>query len=172
VLDLADTPTVLVIDDSTWSVIALAKQAPPPSEKDKFSILPPPRPPEPDVSVAIVKSKSGIAAAVTRASAPNPDAWRERTRAAYVDEIERGVSSIAGYKRVKRVVSKVNGVPAMDLEFTRTVDGKRETVVARFLFWRTYTLTLAASGTKDAMRRDRKKLDQLIKRFGPPTLVQ
>jgi hypothetical protein len=69
-------------------------------------------------------------------------------------------------------VQKVKGLPTMDLELTRVVEGRRETVAMRFLFFRTYTLTLAASGTRDAMKRDRKALDRLISRFAPANPVQ
>lgn len=91
--------------------------------------------------VAAYRTDTGLVLAVTRAQVPNPDAWRATTRQAYVDEIERGVSSrIRGYKRLARTLADVHGIPAFDLE-ARRADGA--TIVLRVLLFRTYALTVA-----------------------------
>ena len=148
VIDLPETPAELVLATG-WTEVAL--------------------PEIPNKPVAAYRSPAGIAVVITRAGLHNPEAWSERKRGAYVDEVEKGVSAAAGgYQRKKRTVLKVSGVPAADIELSRLVDGVREDVVIRFLFFRTYTLTLAASGPRAAMRKDRAALDALVRRFGPP----
>jgi len=91
--------------------------------------------------VAAYRTESGLVLAVTRARVPNIDAWRAKTRDAYVDEIERGVTArIPGYKRLARTLGDANGVPVLDLE-ARRKDGA--TIVIRVLLYRTYALALA-----------------------------
>lgn len=89
------------------------------------------------------KHPSGSLLVVTRTDAPNPDAWSDtaKTREAYADAIERGLAkSIEGYKRTRRKLAKANGVPALDIEATRTGGA---TVIVRALLFHTYGLTLA-----------------------------
>jgi hypothetical protein len=91
--------------------------------------------------VAAYRTDGGLVLAITRAQVPNPDAWRAKTRVAYADEIERGVTSrIRGYKRLVRELGEVQGIPALDLE-ARRADGV--TIVLRVLLFRTYALTVA-----------------------------
>ena len=54
--------------------------------------------------VAGYRSDRGAILAVTRAQVPNPDAWRSRTRAAYVDQVERGIGRASCRERVLRLV--------------------------------------------------------------------
>ncbi|HEY5937083.1 MAG TPA: hypothetical protein VIU61_20675, partial [Kofleriaceae bacterium] len=62
----------------------------------------------------------GTLLAVTRAAVPNPEAWRAKTRDAYLEQIERGVlASIRDAKKLARQASSANGVPALDLEVRR-----------------------------------------------------
>ena len=91
--------------------------------------------------VAAYRTERGLVLAITRAQVPNIDAWRSKTREAYADEIERGVTSrIPGYRRISRALRDVQGVPALDLE-ARRKDGT--TIVIRILLFRTYALALA-----------------------------
>jgi len=91
--------------------------------------------------VAAYRTESGLVLAITRARVPNIDAWRAKTRDAYVDEIERGVTAkVPGYKRVSRTLGDANGVPVLDLEAKRSGGA---TVVIRVLLYRTYALALA-----------------------------
>ena len=91
--------------------------------------------------VAAYRADGGLVLAITRARVPNIDAWRSKTRDAYVDEIERGVAAkVPGYKRVSRSIGDANGVPVLDLEAKRTGGA---TVVIRVLLYRTYALALA-----------------------------
>jgi hypothetical protein len=97
--------------------------------------------------VMAYKGPAGQLLAITRAQVPNPDAWRSKTRDAYVDEIERGIASkIAGYKRTARTIGDARGVPALDLE-ARRKDGAR--LVIRVLLFRTYALALAIEVPRD-----------------------
>jgi hypothetical protein len=124
--------------------------------------------PIPDVvakPVVAYESPAGAHVVITRAGAHNPLAWAERTRTKYADQVEAGVTAATeGYQRKKRSIQKVNGVPTMDLEISRLVDGERETVKMRFVFFRTYTLTLAAT----APAKDRSTVDAILASFGPP----
>jgi len=98
--------------------------------------------------VAAYRTDSGLVLAITRAQVPNPDAWRAKTREAYADEIERGVTSrIRGYKRLARVLGDAQGVPTLDLE-VRRADGA--TIVLRVLLFRTYALTVAIECPRNA----------------------
>jgi hypothetical protein len=143
-IDLPDTPAEITVPGS-WKVSAL-----------------------PDVEgkpVAAYESNAGGRVVITRANAHNPEAWLQRTRTRYADAVEAGVAKATeGYKRKTRTVQKVNGVPCMDLEISRTVDGVKEDVVLRFVFFRTYTLTAAAIGPK----KDRAAITAILRSFGPP----
>ncbi|MBA3452768.1 MAG: hypothetical protein H0T42_06745, partial [Deltaproteobacteria bacterium] len=98
--------------------------------------------------VAAYTSELGYALAITRAQVPNIDAWRAKTREAYVTEIERGVTErIPGYRRIARTIGDVHGVPTLDLE-ARRKDGA--TIVVRILLFRTYALALAIECTRKA----------------------
>jgi len=91
--------------------------------------------------VVAYKTDAGATLAVIRAQVPNPDAWRSKTRDAYVDLVERGIRErVPGYRRLARKVSEAHEVPAVDLEARR--DGGA-TLVFRVLLFRTYALTLA-----------------------------
>lgn len=91
--------------------------------------------------IAAYQTRAGAALAITRAPVPNPDAWRTKTRAAYIDQIERGLAAATpGYRRLQRTVSEVAGVPTLDLE-ARRADGTQ--LVIRILLFRTYALALA-----------------------------
>jgi hypothetical protein len=85
-----------------------------------------------------------LALIVLRFDAPNPRAWRDKTRAAYLDEIEAGLlaacpadSRCRGLKRVKRSVSQSEAVPLMDLHLRDAAGAQR---LYRFLFFRTYAI--------------------------------
>lgn len=114
---------------------------------------------------ALVAAYRGPAAllAVTRAPVPNTDAWRAKTRDAYVDQIERGIAaSIRGYRRIARRIGEPGGVPAVDLEATR---GDGALVIVRVLMFRTYALCLAievAPGAEPAAAR------AIATAFAPP----
>ena len=148
VIDLPETPAEIVLPTG-WTELPLPEVANKP--------------------VAAYRSPAGVSVVITRAGLHNPEAWSERKRGAYVDQVEAGVSAAAdGYQRKKRTILKVQGVPAADLELSRKVDGAREDVLMRFLFFRTYTLTLAATGSREQLRKDRTALEAVVRRFGPP----
>lgn len=98
--------------------------------------------------VAAFRGPHGVVAAVTRAPVANPDAWRSKTRAAYLARIERGaVAASPGQRVVKRHAGTVGRVPALDLELRRA-DGTR--VVIRVLAYRTHTIAVAVAAPPDA----------------------
>ena len=104
-----------------------------------------------------------IVLAITRAQVPNPDAWRSKTRDAYVDEIERGVAArIPGYRRLSRSLGDANGVPALDVE-ARRKDGA--TIVIRILLYRTFALALALEVPRTS---DVASARTIAKSFAPP----
>jgi hypothetical protein len=91
--------------------------------------------------VAAYRSPSGLVLAITRAQVPNFDAWRDQTRVAYADQIERGaIGAAPGQRKLARKLRDAGGVPALDLELRRA-DGT--TLVLRMLLFRSYTLALA-----------------------------
>jgi len=93
----------------------------------------------------------GLHAAITRVAFPNPRAWRRD--AEFFLEVEAGLSkSTAGYRLLSRKQHKLGRVPALDLRFRRELDGKAQTVHARFLFFRTFSITLMV-GVNDGVPR-------------------
>ena len=84
--------------------------------------------------------KGGAVLVLHRVPVPNPDAWRAKTRDAYLAEIERGaIASAGGQRRVARKVGEVNGVPFLDLELARD---DKSTLVMRVLVYRTFALAI------------------------------
>lgn len=113
--------------------------------------------------VAAYRTEGGLVLAITRAQVPNPNAWRSKTRDAYVDEIERGISSrIPGYRRLARTIGDAEGVPTLDVEARRT-DGA--TIVIRILLYRTFALALALEVPRKA---DLATARMVAKSFSPP----
>ena len=119
--------------------------------------------PVPDGPSIVLHHPGGALLAVTVAIAPNTDAWRERTRPAYVAEIVDGFATMAGVTVVGHETSKVGGVPCLDLSLARaTVDGTR-LVAVRLLLFRTRTIALAAEGS----RADRALLGAAVRGLVP-----
>jgi hypothetical protein len=113
--------------------------------------------------VAVYKDDRGAVLAVTRADVPNPDAWKSETKQAYADKVERGIrKGIAGYKRTSKKLATVGGVPALDVEATRTGGA---TVIVRVLLFRTYALSLAIEVPKGGNVAGARAIAQA---FAPP----
>ncbi len=113
--------------------------------------------------VAAYKGPSGAVLAVTRVQVPNADAWRAKTRDAYVTEIERGaLAAVRGGVRISHRTSDANGVPVLDLELRRE-DGA--TLVVRYLLFRTYVLALAIELPKGV---DARPARTIAASFVPP----
>ncbi len=106
--------------------------------------------------------------AVSRVEYPNLDAWRRRTRKAYYSEIEKGIkTSVDGYKRLRQNTTRLGRVPALDLTFRhRDKDGER-VVFMRFLFFRTYSLSLSLSLPYRQYRRHKRRLRTVLHSFKP-----
>ena len=115
--------------------------------------------------VAGFRDPHGVLVAVTRAGVPNPEAWRAKTRDAYLEQIERGVlASIGGGKRLARSTAPVAGIPTLDLEVRRD-DGA--TIVIRILVFRTYALGLAIELPRKASLDEARAI---AKAFAPPSV--
>jgi hypothetical protein len=105
--------------------------------------------PAPTGVIAGYTTKAGGALAITKTRIPNPDAWRDKTRDAYVDEVERGIAiSVPGYKRTKRVIvaaadtprrDGTGEAPYVDLE---AKTARNTVLIVRVLLYRTYALSL------------------------------
>lgn len=113
--------------------------------------------------VVAYRGPRGETLAVTRAQVPNADAWREKTRTKYVDEVERGaVAAVMGGKRLARKTGEANTVPTLDLEIRRA-DGA--TIVIRYLLFRTYALALAIEVPRGGAVAEARTITQS---FTPP----
>ena len=113
--------------------------------------------------VAAYRSPSGLALAVSRAQVPNPDAWRDKTRSAYADQVERGaVGAVADQRRIARKLGEANGIPALDLELRRR-DGT--TLVLRILLFRSYALAVTLEVPKGGSLDEARGVTTL---FAPP----
>lgn len=113
--------------------------------------------------VEIFKHDGGSLLVVTRADVPNAEAWIDRKKQAYADKVENGIrAGVPGYKRLAKKLVDANGVPALDIEATRTGGA---TVVVRVLLFRTYAVSAAIEvpkGGNVTIARD------VIKAFAPP----
>jgi hypothetical protein len=122
----------------------------------------------PDAPVGVWRHPSGAVLVVTRVAAPNGDAWRDATRAAYADDVEAGVrSAVPGYRRRSRAVRDLRGVPALDLSFRRTVDGTVEVVAMRVVFFRNYSVTATVAVPDAQWNRARRATEAAIAAFAP-----
>lgn len=103
---------------------------------------------------ALVRRQGLAILTVTRTAAPNPAAWRPRTRDAYLAEVEAGL--VAGATRLasKRRALGQAGVPTLDLTLRRRgPDGAAEVVAVRVLLFRTMTIAAAAAAPDDRAGR-------------------
>lgn len=126
-----------------------------------------PRPVADGPSIAL-RHPGGAVLAVTVAIAPNTEAWRDRTRGAYVAEIVEGFRAQPGVKVVDHETGKVAGVPCLDLSLRRATDAGTRLVAVRLLLFRSRTIALAAEGD----RRDRALLDAAVRGLVPTIAVE
>jgi hypothetical protein len=148
VIDLPDTRAELTLDPRTW------RAAPTPA------------------LVYAATTERGDLLAITRAPIPNIDAWRKKTRDAYVDKIESGLAT-AGYKPTSKKLTTIEGVPVLDLEASPATRGRanrdepkgsrRGPIVMRVILFRTYALSLAIEA-----RTSRSAARAIAKTFVPP----
>jgi hypothetical protein len=109
-------------------------------ELDGWSMAAPPEVPDPPALV--LRHPDGALAAVTVAMAPNPDAWVDKKRRAYLKAIVDGFEALPGVEVVSAKASKVEKVPCLDLSLVR--DGAP--VAVRLLLFRTRTIAIAVEG--------------------------
>ena len=113
--------------------------------------------------VEIYKHDNGSVLVVTRADAPNPDAWVSSKAKAYADEVEKGIEAgVPGYKRISKKLNDASGIPALDVEAKRKGDA---IVVVRVLLYRTYSVTLAIEVPKGG---DLAGARAIVKTFAQP----
>lgn len=113
--------------------------------------------------VTAYKGPAGMILAITRAQVPNTDAWRAKTRDAYLAEVAAGaLAKLPGAKQLSKKIGDTNGVPVLDLEAKKS-DGT--TIVLRYLLFRTYALALAIEVPKGG---DLAAARAIAKSFSPP----
>jgi len=94
----------------------------------------------------VLHHPDGALLAVTVANAPNAPAWRDKTRAAYLDEVAAGFAATPGITIVSKATSRIDGVPCLDLELRRKAPEGTRLVAVRLLLFRSRTIVLAAEG--------------------------
>ena len=111
----------------------------------------------------------GAIAAVTRVSYPNIDARRRKTKKAFFALVEKGVEqSATAYERLHRKQSTSGSVPFLDITYRHErADGTKEVVFLRFLFHRTYSLSLVVTIPDEAYKAGRRAHNKLITSFKP-----
>lgn len=113
--------------------------------------------------------ESGAALAITRVTYPNLDARRTRTKKAFFARVEKGIEDAAkGYERLSRKESKSGSVPLFDLTYRHErADGTKEVVYLRFIFHRTYSVSLAIAVPDGAYKANKRANTAIIKSFKP-----
>lgn len=145
IIDLPDTRAELTLDTRLWRTV-----------------------PTPALVYAATTERGDLLA-ITRAPVPNIDAWRTKTRDAYVDKIESGLAA-AGYKPTSKKLTTIEGVPVLDLEAapsrrerSHPEIPRRGPIVLRVILFRTYALSLAIE-----TRTSRSAARAIAKTFVPP----
>ena len=108
-------------------------------------------------------------AAITRVTFPNIDARRAATKKAFFARVEKGVEDAStGYERLYSKQTSAGSVPLLDITYRHErADGSKEVVFLRFIFHRTYSVSLAIAIADDAYKANKKAHEQLIKSFKP-----
>jgi hypothetical protein len=112
---------------------------------------------------------SGAILAITKVAFPNIDARRTKTKKAFFARVEKGVEDAAkDYERLHRKQSKSGRVPLFDLTYRHErADGTSEVVYLRFIFHRTYSVSLAIAIPDEAYKANKKANAKLVKTFKP-----
>lgn len=106
--------------------------------------------------------------AISRINYPNLDAWRKKTREAYLDQVVEGVeASVKEFRRMARRSLMLGEVPALDLVFQHQTVSGREVVLMRFLFFRRYVLALAVTVPGRAYEHHKRDLREAHESFEP-----
>ncbi len=105
--------------------------------------------------------------AVTRIGYPNRAVRRDRAR--FFAQVEEGLrKTTPGYARMTRKQRRFAHVQVLDLSFRHTPAGRDDEVIAvRFLFFRTFSLSLAVASKARRYRRQRRSTAALIGSFRP-----
>jgi hypothetical protein len=116
------------------------------------------------ILLARTHAASGEAMAVTHVAYPNP----KRKDKAYRDQVVAGIAAATrDFRQLERSDRVLATVPVTDVVFRhRTGDEARVTSV-RFLFFRTFTVMLTATGPGPSYRRAKRTRAALISSFQP-----
>ena len=114
----------------------------------------------------VVRTNGDALLTVTKAMAGNTAAWRSKTREAYLDAVEAGLTRGAEKVSAKRGKVGRDGVPVLDVVLRRTAPGGRtELVAVRVLLFR--TVTVAAAAAAPDTRAGRKLVEGAVTRLVP-----
>lgn len=122
---------------------------------------------EPVVGTAwVVRTNGDALLTVTKAMAGNTAAWRAKTREAYLDALEAGLTRGAAKVSARRGKVGRDGVPVLDVVLRRTApDGRAELVAVRVLLFR--TVTVAAAAAAPDTRAGRKLVEGAVTKLVP-----
>lgn len=105
---------------------------------------------------------------VSRISHPGLPAWRKKQRDAFIDQVVSGArESAKGYRQQSKKSHRVDGVPALDLHFSRGLKSTKEMVWMRFLFFRRYTLVASASTSSTSQGVHQKRAREFTRSLLP-----
>lgn len=95
-----------------------------------------------DGPALVMKTDDGGLLAVTVAPSTNTQAYRRRSKQAYLDDVVAGFATHAGVKVTSSKIGKQGSVPSVDVWLKR---GKQE-IAVRVLLFRNRTIGVAVSG--------------------------
>jgi hypothetical protein len=119
------------------------------------------------ILAAFENPKSEQYLAVTRVGYPNRAVSRHPS--SFYAEVEEGLrKTTPGYKKLARKQRRFAHVRVLDLSFRHTPAGRDDEVIAiRFLFFRTFSLSLAVASKASRYRRQRRSTAALVSTFRP-----
>ncbi|HVK78743.1 MAG TPA: hypothetical protein VM734_35830 [Kofleriaceae bacterium] len=122
--------------------------------------------PAPADTPLVRRHRDGAVLTVSRAPVGNLDAWRSKTRGAYLDAVEAGFLG-PGTVRLGGARPRLGKaeVPVLDLTFRRTAGGTTEVVAVRVLLFR--TVTIAAAAAAPDTRAGRRLVEAAVATLAP-----
>ena len=105
---------------------------------------------------------------LSRIGFPALGAWRRSERQAFVETVVAGARDATTEFRIKAKQSqRVEGVPALDLHFSRKGAQGPELVWMRFLFYRRYSIVASASTPGAASQGQRRRAQDFTRSLAP-----
>ncbi len=105
-------------------------------------------PDAPDGPVLVMEAADGGLIAVTVAKTSNTQAYRRRSKKAYLEDVVAGFTAMEGVEVTSSKIGKQGSVPSVDVWLKR---GKQE-IAVRVLLFRSKTIGVAVSGGDHALR--------------------